>query len=110
MVLVASRAIFPKTPLALAFKAAKWKNSDELIYGWAMCIKCEEWVNCPSQNGSNVLKRHIDHCGFDGYSFLAPADLATLVANCLRFGGFKVNTDDLKKSFQSYPMITKHVV
>lgn len=43
------------------------------------------------------LERHICHCGFDGYSFLESADQTILVANCLRFGGFKVKTEDLKK-------------
>lgn len=110
IVLVDSRAIFPKTPLALGFKVAKWKDSENVVEERAMCIKCEEWVNVPKNQGTNVLKRHMDKCGFHGYAFLSPTDLATLIGNCVRLGGFKIKTDDLRKAFESYPVITKHVM
>lgn len=110
LVFTRSKALFPKSKLALGFKAAKWKDDDSVVEGWLMCSICEEWLKTPHSQGTNVLKRHIQKCKFDGYALLDPANLAKLVASCLRLGGLKVKTDDLKKSFENYSMITKDVV
>lgn len=106
LVLVDSKAIFPKTSHSVAFKAAKWKDSGCVVEEWVMCIKCDTWLNVPKSHGTNDLKRHLDKCRY-GYAVLSSADLATLVANCLRLGGFKVKTNDIKMSIDGYAMINK---
>lgn len=110
LMFTSSKALFPKSELALGFKAAKWKGDNSVVESWLMCTICEEWLKAPTTQGTNVLKRHLEKCNFDGYALLDSSNLAKLVANCLRLGGLKVKTDDLKKSFEKYSMITKHVV
>lgn len=110
LVLVDSKAIFPKSLHSVAFKAAKWtEENGRVVEDWVMCIKCETWINVPKGRGTNDLKRHMDKCRY-GYAFLSSTDLVNLVANCLRLGGFKVKTNDLKNSIEGYPAITKDVM
>lgn len=110
LILGDSRKIYEKTPYANAFKTALWAENDTVLPNWIMCVKCEEWINAPKSHGTNVLTRHMKRCGFDGHAFLDPENLAKLVANCLRLGGFKVKNEDLTSSFKKYPTITKNVM
>lgn len=110
IVLASARLVFEKTPYAPAFKVAQWKENNKIIDDWVMCVKCEEWIKIKKRNGTNILTRHMNKCGFDGYAFLEPENLARLVANCIRLGGLKVKTDELKNTFKDYPVITKHVM
>lgn len=107
LILVSARTIFPKSPLAVAFRTAKWENSGTLVPEWAMCIKCNMWLKAPCEQGTNVLKSHMDKCKVDGCLFINPPDLATLIGNCLRLGGFKIKTEDLRNSLGRYPKIKR---
>lgn len=109
LVLVDSKAIFPKTSHSVAFKAAKWNDSGCVVEEWVMCIKCDTWLNVPKSHGTNDLKRHSEKCRY-AYAVLSSADLATLVANCLRLGGLKVKTNDIKNTIEDYTMINKDVM
>lgn len=108
--LVSSRVKLQKTPWAHAFNVAMSTNDESIIEDWYTCILCSTWINVPKSHGSNPFKRHVNKCKFDGYAFLDPASLAALIGNCLRFGGIKIKSDDLKKSFESYPAITKEAM
>lgn len=110
LILVTGRALLEKSPCAHAFKAAKSVADDAVIEDWFLCIICQDWLHVPKKNGTNTLKRHIEKCNFDGYALLDPTNLAKLVGNCLRLGGLKVKTNDLKKMFETYPIITKDAV
>lgn len=110
LVCVSSKALFPMSPLTLGFKAGKWINDDSLVEDYVMCSICGDWLHAPTNQGTNVLKRHIKKCSFNGYALLDAESLAKLVSNCLKLGGLNIDTHDLKNSFENYPVITKDIM